>query len=132
MASVLATVLYFALLICTWGFISLVTDSDVVEARFGPLIGPTMVAIATVIVCGGCLARIRNPSGWLLPVVIAAGVFLAPAIIGAAIVTVTRVDLAAGLLFFAARITSPYVPAAAIIAALMVIFIPLARSRPTA
>lgn len=125
----LATVLYLALIICVWGFISLLTNTNVISERVGPLLGPVIVATAAVIVFAGCLARIRNHNGWLLPVVVAASVYLAPAIIGAFVVVVSQADLAAGILFFAARATSPYVPAAAIIGAALILLVPFVRGR---
>lgn len=129
LTAVLATVLYLALIICVWGFISLLTNTDVISEQVGPLIGPVIAASATVIVFAGSLTQIRNGSGWLVPIVTAAGVYLAPAIIGALIVVVSSADPAAGLLFFAARATSPYVPAAAILATVVVLLVPLIRSR---
>jgi len=124
---VLATALYLAVLICAWGFISLATTSDVIVERVGPLLGPLIAGTATVIVCAGCLAQLRNQAGWIVPLVTGAAVYLGAPGSAALVVMVTRTDAAAGLLFFAARATSPFMPAAAIIACLVVLLVPLAR-----
>jgi hypothetical protein len=129
LTAVLAIVLYLALVICAWGFVSLLTDTDIIPERVGPLIGPIIAATATVIVFVGCLAQIRNGRGWLVPVVTGASVYLVPAVLGALIVVVSRADPAAGLLFFAARATTPYIPAAAVIAAVVVVLVPFASGR---
>jgi len=124
---VLATALYLAALICAWGFISLATNSDVIVERVGPLLGPLIAGTATLIVCAGCLAQLRNQTGWLVPLVTGAAVYLGAPGCAALVVMVTRADAAAGLLFFAARASSPFVPAAAIIACLVVLLVPLVR-----
>ncbi len=111
--------LYLALVICAWGFVSLVTDSDVIQEDVGPLIGPVIVALSCVLVAVGALFQLRN-GGRLLPVVIAAAVYLLPSLVAAAVVAFDRVDAATGLLFFAARVTGPFVPVAAILAGTIV------------
>ncbi len=125
--AVLATVLYLALLIFIWGFISLITNTDVINERVGPLVGPVIAAASTVLVFAGCMVQLRNQRGWLVPIVTAAAVYLGPPLIAALVVAFDRVDLVVGLLFFAARATSPYVPAAAIIGGLLVLLVPLVR-----
>ncbi|WP_411722333.1 DUF6121 family protein [Mycetocola sp.] len=50
--AIFATVLYFALVVCAFGFVSLLTDTDVVpQADAGPLVGPiaTGSAVGTVL-----------------------------------------------------------------------------------
>jgi hypothetical protein len=50
--AIFATVLYFALVVCAFGFVSLLTDTDVVtQSDAGPLVGPiaTASAVATVL-----------------------------------------------------------------------------------
>jgi hypothetical protein len=49
--AIFATVLYFALVVCAFGFVSLLTDTDVVtQADAGPLVGPTATGSAVVTV----------------------------------------------------------------------------------
>jgi hypothetical protein len=49
--AVFATVLYFALVVCAFGFVSLFTDTDVVpQADAGPLVGPLATGSAVVTV----------------------------------------------------------------------------------
>ncbi len=48
---IFAVVLYFALVVCAFGFISLLTDTDVVDqADAGPLVGPTATGAAILTV----------------------------------------------------------------------------------
>jgi hypothetical protein len=49
--AIFATVLYFALVVCAFGFVSLLTDTDVVtQADAGPLVGPTATGSAVLTV----------------------------------------------------------------------------------
>ncbi|MCU1561522.1 DUF6121 family protein [Mycetocola sp.] len=49
--AIFATVLYFALVVCAFGFVSLLTDTDVVsQADAGPLVGPIATGSAVVAV----------------------------------------------------------------------------------
>lgn len=49
--AIFAAVLYFALVVCAFGFLSLLTDTDVVsQADAGPLVGPTATGSAVVTV----------------------------------------------------------------------------------
>jgi hypothetical protein len=129
--SVLATVLYLACLICAWGFISLLTETDVVTEPVGPLIGPIMAGLASVLVLFCTLFTLRNARAvlsWTGALIAGVSVYLLPALVAAVIVALGRVDFAAGLLFFAARVTAPYVPIAALIAAAIVLVAPLVSS----
>ena len=123
--AVLATVLYLALLVCAWGFTSLITDSDVITENVGPLLGPVIAGVSCVLVFAAVMAQVRNGRGWVVPVVVTAAVYLLPSLIAAVVVALDRVDVAAGLLFFAARETGPFVPVAAIVAGLLVAVAPL-------
>lgn len=130
----LGTVLYLAVVICAWGFVSLVTDSDVISEDVGPLIGPVIVGLSCVLVATGALFQLRNGEGWLLPILVTVAVYLLPPLLAASLVALDRVDVAAGLLFFAARVTGPFVPIAAILAGALVLAAPAAlrprRTRP--
>jgi hypothetical protein len=49
--AIFATVLYFALVVCAFGFVSLLTDTDVVTQQdAGPLVGPLATASAVITV----------------------------------------------------------------------------------
>ncbi len=129
LVAILAAVLYLALLICVWGFLSLATGLDVIAEPVGPLVGPVMAAVSTVLVFVGTMLRLSNDRGSLLPLVVVAVVYLASALVASVIVAFDRVDPLAGLLFFAAQVTGPFVPAAAIVAGLVVLVAPLTVRR---
>jgi hypothetical protein len=69
-----ATVLYLALVVCAFGFVSLLADVDVVSReRTGGLVGPSMVATAVVVVLASLVREARRargvtdrPVGWAL------------------------------------------------------------------
>ncbi len=124
--------LFGALLICVDGFLSLGTGLDPITEPVGPLIGPTMVALSGVIVLVATLLGIGSPRRrpgrpWLLRGVLTGLlVFAVPTAVGSLLVVLERGDAIAGLLFFAARATGPFVPAAAIIAFVVVLLVPVA------
>lgn len=126
--AVLCTVLYFALLVAVWGFISLLTERDVVEeAGVAPLAGPAMAVAASAVVFLSVLFALRRftgrpPMGRAL--IAAAAVYLAAPLAGAMVVAIDRADVASAFLFAAARATGPFVPAAAVVAALLVLALP--------
>ncbi len=125
--SVLAMVFYLACLICAWGFISLLSETDVIAESVGPLVGPIMAGLASVLTFFCTLFSLRNARtalSWPEAVIAAASTYLVPSLIGGAIVAFDRADLTAGLLFFAERATGPYIPAAAILAAAVVLVAP--------
>jgi len=126
--AVLCTVLYFALLVAVWGFISLLSGRDVVgEAGVAALAGPAMVVAASAVVFLSVLFALRRFSG-RPPIgralVTAATVYLAAPVAGALVVAIDQADVASALLFAAARATGPFVPAAAVVAALLVLAVP--------
>ena len=122
--AVLSTVLFLALLVCAWGFTSLITNRDIIDEKVGPLIGPVIAGVACVLVFAAMMVQLRNGRGWLVPLVTAAAVYLLPSLVASTIVALDRVDAAAGLLFFAARVTGPFIPAGAIIAGILVALAP--------
>lgn len=127
--TVLATVLYLSCVVCAFGFISLATDTDVIdEPDVGPLIGPVMVGVACTLVLVAVLFELRalrdGRPRWLRGVVTGLAVYVVPPLVAAGVVAFDRVDAAAGLLFLAARLAGPYVPAAAILATALVALLP--------
>lgn len=56
-----AAVTYVALVVCAFGFISLLADLDVVtDPDAGPLTGPLMVVVATIVVLWGIIRETRR------------------------------------------------------------------------
>lgn len=131
----MASVLFIACLICAYGFISLLAGIDVIpEGHDGPLIGPIMAAMASGIVLVGVLAALsrrgslRRPQ-WSIVIVTAALVYLLPALFGSLVVAFDQADAFAGVLFFAARATGPFVPSSAALAFVIVLVTPLVLRR---
>lgn len=130
--SIGAAVLFGALSVCADGFLSLATGLDPIAEPVSPLIGPAMAALSGLIVLLSTLLGIgsprRRPSRpWMLRgLVTGLLVFALPTAVGAVLVVLQRGDGVAGLLFFAARATGPFVPAAAIIAFVVVLLVPVA------
>jgi hypothetical protein len=131
----MAAVLFVACLICAYGFISLLAGIDIIpEGNDGPLIGPIMAAMASGIVFVGVLAALSRPGSlrrpqWAIVVVTSALVYLLPALFGALVVAFDQTDAFAGVLFFAARATGPFVPTSAALAFVLVLVTPLVLRR---
>ena len=132
----MTSVLYGACLICAFGFISLATGIDVIPRSSAPglvetMVGPTMAAIAIVIVfLAVLLALTPQPvtASWLRAIACAAAVYLLPPLAAAAAVAFADASAFVGLLFFVARVGGPFMPAAAALAGLVVFVTPpLAR-----
>ncbi len=131
--AVLTAVLYLALVICVWGFISLLAGEDVVAEPVGPVVAGVIPATATLVVLVAVLLRLRDRRprlAWLPATVSAVAVYAGAPLVAASALAVDRVDAAAGLLFFAARVTGPFVPSAAVLAGLLVLVAPLVRRIP--
>ena len=115
--AVLVAVTYTALVIGSWGFISLLSDDDVMHyADAGPLLGPSM-AVAATLTTWGWVVRVRKVGA---PVVAAAAAaasaWLAMLLVGAAGYTVTRGALAWLLLFPASYALSAFTLVPAVLA----------------
>ncbi|MBG6238992.1 hypothetical protein IWX78_001971 [Mycetocola sp. CAN_C7] len=130
-----AVVLYFALVVCAFGFVSLLTDTDVVDASdAGPLVGPaaTGSAVLTVLffligiarqyehdlraaVAGAVEHPVRLPLG--RSVLIGAVSFAAYVLVGAILYAVTTGELFSAVLFAADSTLSGYALVAGILAA---------------
>ena len=133
--AVFATFTYFALVVCAFGFISLLTDTDVVsQPDAGPLIGPTATAAAILAVLLALLgvarryeasvaranaASIGDPVRVPLGRAISTGVIamLTYVLVGSVLYSVTADHLFSGLLFAADAIVRFYGIAVGILAA---------------
>lgn len=121
--AVFATVLYAALLVAAFGMISLVTNLDVIADRSaGPLVGPTMAGVATVILLIMLLIlgvntppdKQRVVVGFAVATGIAAyGLFIAT---GAILVAAGNGDPFAVLLFAGSMLASPFALAVGVLA----------------
>jgi hypothetical protein len=95
--AVFATATYFALVVCAFGFVSLLTDTDPIpQAEAGRLLGPAMVAAAVLVVLAFLLLRAprldfggrRSAPGFSALVGVAAwGTFLIVGAVGYAVTT---------------------------------------------
>jgi hypothetical protein len=118
---VMITITYGALVVCAWGFTSLVLDEDVVRySDAGPLLGPAMGLAATIAV-GGWIRRAGRVGGVLLSAVgAAASSWFAMVLVGAVGYTLTRGSLAWLLLFAAEYAASAFTLVPALVAGLLV------------
>lgn len=112
----LAAVTYVAAVVALWGLLSLALDLDPVDYRdAGPLLGPAMVAVATVVTWAS-LWRIPRTTAWSRALAAAALSFVAMLLVGAAGYAFTRGDAAWLLLAAGHFALSPFVPSAAALA----------------
>jgi hypothetical protein len=110
---VLAAVTYLAALIAVWGLLSLALDRDVVDyAAAGPLLGPAMAAIATLVTFVALVRARRWRSAW--PVALAS-------ILLAEIGMLAAAALAGGLEALLHFAISPFTLAAAALSGLVVV-----------
>ena len=112
--AVFATVLYAALLVAAFGLISLATNLEVIADRSaGPLVGPTMTAVAVLLVLIMLITLGVNPPdkqrvvvGFAIATGIAAyGLYIAA---GAILVAAGNGDPFAVLLFAGSMLASPF------------------------
>lgn len=134
----MVTVLYGAILLALDGFVSLLTDRDVIqEPDAGPLVGPIMAVVALSIVFVSVLGGLRpTPGRPSIPVaravVTASLVYLLGPLAGAIVYVAGREQLLTGALFFVRYLGSPFVIASALLGLVPVLLLPLigtARSR---
>lgn len=130
----MAVVLFAALLIATYGAISLFTGLDPIsQPDVSPLIGPMMAAVACALVFVSVLMSLRPRGGplrlpWARSIITAITVYLVGPAVGAILVAIDRADLFAAVLFFAAAVTGPFIVASALLAIPVVLFTPLLAS----
>ncbi len=121
--AVFATVLYLALVVAALGLISLATNQDVIaQTDAGPLVGPSMVGAAVVLVfvmllilgVGGPAARERVAVGWAF--LTGVGAFLIFILAGAVLFALATGELVQLLIFSAGQLPSPFAWATGILA----------------
>lgn len=115
------TVAYLAALIALWGILTVAFDRDVVDyADAGPLLGPAMAASACVVTFVAVLGVYGATTPW--PHVVSAAVTTAVValLVGAIGYGITRSDLAWMPAAFVHFAIGPFVPAAAVLAAVAV------------
>lgn len=113
---VLGAITFVAAVIAYWGFLSLLTDQDVIGySDAGPLLGPVMV-LAAGVVTWLAIWRLR---GWTSAGVALVGSLAAMVLIGAVGYTATRGELTWLLLASAEFVTSPFLLGAAALSALV-------------
>ncbi|WP_162924992.1 DUF6121 family protein [Mycetocola zhujimingii] len=132
--SVFATFTYFALVVCAFGFISLLTDTEVVaRPDAGPLVGPAAAAAAVAVVLFALLGAARqyeaavrrsaeaslgDPVRVPLGRAISTGIFAwaAYALVGSILYAAAADELFAGMLFAADAILRLYGVAVGVLA----------------
>lgn len=130
----MVTVLFGALLVAVDGFLSLLTDRDVIsQPDAGPLVGPVMAVVGLAVVFVSVLDGLRPPAGRIrIPVARAIGtgliVYLLGPMAGATVYVFGQQQLMSWLVFFGGYLTSPFVIASAVLAAFTVLFLPLIAS----
>lgn len=133
-----AVVLHLALVVCAFGFVSLLADVDVVaRVGTGGLVGPAMIA-AAVIATGIALVRdARRPlsrvrqRSW--PVVVGAVVLLAYVLTGALLVALEDGSVFEGVVFAGSTLASAFPYLAGVLASVVaVIYSAVADARPGA
>ncbi len=133
--AVFATFTYFALVVCAFGFISLLTDTEVVAQQdAGPLVGPSATAAAVLVVLGSLIFAARryeasvrrateqsigDPVRVPLGRAISTGIFawLAYVVVGSVLYAAAADQLFAGVLFAADALLRLYGVAVGVLAA---------------
>lgn len=135
----MVTVLYGAILVAVYGFISLLTDRDVIaEPDAGPLVGPVMAVAMLAVMFFSVLGGLRPAEGPArVPVARAAmtatSVLLLGPLAGAVAYAFGQDQLLSALPFFAAYLASPFVIASAVVALAPILLLPLiGRARSAA
>ncbi len=120
---VLATVTYLASLVGVSGLLSLLLDRDVIDyPDAGPLLGVAMAVGAGAVTWLACWRGSRASGPWFHALLGGVGAFAVMVIVGAIGYTITRGEPAWMLLASAHFAASPFVVAAAVLAALAVVF----------
>lgn len=134
--AVFAVVLHLALVVCAFGFVSLLADVDVVSrAGTGALVGTAMLA-AAVLATGVALVRDARsatvgPRRRSWPLVVGAVVLAAYVLCGAVLVALEEGSAFAGLLFASSTLTSVFPYIAGVLAAVVAVaYAAVADARP--
>jgi hypothetical protein len=110
----LAAVMHVALLVCVFGFVSLLGGDDVIPERdAGVLLGPVMVLSATLVFAGGLIRTTREADRDrripVLPVIgWGAAAWLAYGIVGAGVYLTSGADVFASLAFAIRHLVDPF------------------------
>lgn len=113
---------HVALVIATWGFISLLVDRDVIDdPAMGPLIGPLAVAASAVVVVLALRRALATGRPGLAALAAAAVALLAMGVVIGSGGAIGHGDAAWLLLSVAAAVSAPFVPAAVLLAGLSVV-----------
>jgi len=120
-----AAVTYVALVVCAFGFISLFADLDVVtDPDAGPLTGPLMVVVATIVVVWAIVRETRRvPLRVSIGTAAVAGLlaWFAYGASGGVFDAVATGDLANGAVFAATTLLAPFAVTAGVLAVIIVL-----------
>lgn len=120
-----AAVTYVALVVCAFGFISLLADLDVVTDRdAGPLTGPLMVLVATVVVLWAIIRETRGtPSRVSVGTAVVAGLiaWLAYGVSGGVFDAIASGDASGAVTFAVATLVGPFSITVGVIAVVIVL-----------
>ena len=130
--AVMTTVLYGAVLVATYGIISVLADRDVVsEPDAGPLVGIAMTGTALVIMFFAMLGGLRPDRARGIPVaralVTGLGVYLLSTLAGALMYAIVTGRLPAFIVFLGNYLLSPFVISSGVIATLFILLLPVFR-----
>jgi hypothetical protein len=119
---VLATVLYLALVIAAFGFLSLFLGRDVIaEADAGTLLGPMMVAAAAAVTFRALVRVVGRQSPMGTALVAATSTYLVMIVVGAVLYAWGQGELVWLVIYSARQAVSPFVVSAAVLAGLTVV-----------
>lgn len=129
--------LYLALVVCAFGFVSLLADVDVVSAAgVDTLVGPAMVATAVVVVLAALVREARRPggasarrAGWSL--LVGLGAVLGFAGVGVVLVVVESRRWFDGVLFASSTLLSAFPWIAGALAAAVAVAFAAVTSGPS-
>jgi hypothetical protein len=118
----LATVLYVALVIAAFGFLSLFLGRDVIaESDAGTLLGPAMVAAAAAVTFVALVRVADRRTPWGAVLAATTSTFIVMIAVGAFLYAWGRGELVWLLIYSAQQARSPFVIAAALLAGITVV-----------
>ena len=120
--AVFATVTYLALVIAAFGFVSLITDTDVIDLTdAGPVVGPVMVLGASIATFPALVRCVHSRTPWVALVLAAAASYVTMLLVGGVAYALVRGQVLWVVLFAAREATSPYILTAATLSGLTVV-----------
>lgn len=118
---ILTAATFLGMLVAVWGILTVLLDRDVIDyPDAGPVLGPSM-AVGAAIVTWLVSARTASGPRWQGPLLAFVGVLVVMPLIGGIGMTITRGDLTWMLTAFARFAISPFILAAAVLAAATVL-----------